>query len=79
MEPVELLSDEAIAQLQQMMETPLEDQASHFELALLGNILESGVQSLKNAAKDGKTCEIVLFQIIKNAFVLGRNHQGQLL
>lgn len=79
MEPIELLSEEAMAQLQQMIDTPLEDQASNFEMTLLGNILQSGVQSLKDASKDDKTREVILFQIIKNAFVLGRSHNHQLL
>lgn len=79
MEPVELLSDKAIAQLQQMMDTPLEDQASGFEMALLEQLLQSGAQSLQEAGDDRKKCEIILFQVIKNAFVLGRNHNHQLL
>lgn len=78
MEQLELPSEQALIQLQQMLDTPLENQASNFEVALLGNILQIGLQLLKDAGHDPKIFEVILFQLLKNAFVLGRSHRGQL-
>ncbi|HEX2930463.1 MAG TPA: hypothetical protein VHV54_12145 [Candidatus Binatia bacterium] len=69
---------EAVLQLQQMLETPIEDQAALYELNLLGSLLGNGVQLLKTAESEEETCD-VLRQMIKSAFVIGRRHVNQLV
>lgn len=78
MERVELPTEEAVSQLQQMLETPIEHQAASFELTLLSSILQSGMQSLSDAENNEEAFEI-LRQIIKSAFVIGRHHHDQLV
>ena len=78
MEMMQEPSEDTVAQLQQMLETPIEDQAAGYELALLGSVLENGAQLLTNSESDQETCEI-LGQIIKSAFVIGRRHVNRLI
>jgi hypothetical protein len=78
MEQLQELNEEAVLQLQQMLNTPIEDQAALYELNLLSSVLESGVHLLGNSESDQETCEI-LRQIIKSAFVIGRRHISQLV
>jgi hypothetical protein len=71
-------TDDAVLQLQQMLNTPIEDQAALYELTLLSSVLENGIQLLGNSESDQETGEI-LRQIIKSAFVIGRRHVNQLV
>jgi len=71
-------SDDAVVQLQQMLNTPIEDQAALYELNLLSSVLENGIQLLGNAESDQETCDIMR-QVIKSAFVIGRRHVNQLV
>ena len=73
MEQLHEPNEEAILQLQQMLNTPIEDQAASYELNLLSSVLENGAQLLENSESNQETCEI-LRQIIKSAFVIGRRH-----
>jgi hypothetical protein len=77
MELIELTEDAAL-QLQEMLNTPIEDQAAAYELILLGSILQSGLHSLENSENGDETCEI-LRQMLKSAFVIGRRHINQLV
>jgi hypothetical protein len=78
MELIDEPTDEAVSELQQMLETPIEDQARLFELNLLGSILGNGIHLLKTSESDEETCDI-LRQMIKSAFVIGRRHVHQLV
>jgi hypothetical protein len=78
MELIDEPTDEAVSELQQMLETPIEDQAASFELNLLGSILGNGIHLLKTSESDEETCDI-LRQMIKSAFVIGRRHVNQLV
>ena len=71
-------TDEAVLELQQMLDTPIEDQAALYELTLLGSVLGNGIQLLKTSDSEEETCDI-LRQIIKSAFVIGRRHANQLV
>jgi hypothetical protein len=71
-------NEEAVLELQQMLDTPIEDQAKLYELNLLGSVLGNGIQLLKTSESDEETCEI-LRQMIKSAFVIGRRHFNQLV
>jgi hypothetical protein len=71
-------TEDAVSQLQQMLNTPIEDQAALYELNLLSSVLENGVQLLGSSESDQETCDI-LRQIIKSAFVIGRRHVNQLV
>jgi hypothetical protein len=71
-------TEEAVLQLQQMLETPIEDQAASFEINLLGGVLANGIDLLNKAESAEETCEI-LRQMIKSAFVIGRRHVNQLV
>jgi hypothetical protein len=71
-------SQEAVLQLQQMLDTPIEDQAALYELNLLSAVLENGIHLLNNSEGEEETSEI-LRQIIKSAFVIGRRHVNQLI
>jgi hypothetical protein len=71
-------TEEALLQLQQMLTTPIEDQATLYELNLLGSVLTNGVELLKEAESDEETCEI-LRQMLKSSFVIGRRHFNQLV
>ena len=59
-------------------ETPIEDQAAAYELALLSQVLQNGMELLSNAESDQEAGEI-LRQLIKSAFVIGRRHFSQLV
>ena len=78
MEMLQELNEDAVLQLQEMLNTPIEDQAALFELNLLSSLLDNGVHLLGNAESDDETCEI-LRQVIKSAFVIGRRHINQLV
>jgi hypothetical protein len=67
-----------VLQLQEMLNTPIENQAALYELNLLSSVLENGVQLLENSESEQETCEI-LRQVIKSAFVIGRRHINQLV
>lgn len=71
-------NEEALLQLQEMLTTPIEDQATLYELNLLGSVLGNGIQLLNASENDEETCEI-LRQMIKSAFVIGRRHFNQLV
>lgn len=77
MEMLQELNEDAVLQLQQMLNTPIEDQAAFYELNLLSSLLDNGVHLLENAESDEETCDI-LRQVIKSAFVIGRRHINQL-
>jgi hypothetical protein len=78
MELLQEPNEEAVLQLQQMLTTPIEDQATLYELNLLGSVLTNGIQLLKASESDEETCEI-LRQMLKSAFVIGRWHFNQLV
>jgi hypothetical protein len=78
MELLQEPNEEAVLQLQQMLTTPIEDQATLYELNLLGSVLTNGIQLLKASESDEETCEI-LRQMLKSAFVIGRRHFNQLV
>ena len=78
MEPLQEPTEEAVLELQQMLETPIEDQAALYELNLLGGVLMSGINLLNEAETSEETCDI-LRQMIKSAFVIGRRHVNQLI
>lgn len=71
-------TEDAVSQLQEMLNTPIEDQAALFELNLLSSVLQNGLQLLTNSESDQETCEI-LRQMLKSAFVIGRRHVNQLV
>lgn len=72
-----LIDNDTTLQLQQMLETPIEDQAGTLELALLGNLLQNGMKSLMEA-DNGEEAGEILRQVIKSAFVIGRRHYDHL-
>lgn len=78
MEQITELSEEAIQQLQAMLDTPIEDQAASCELVLLGSLLQNGLLSLQSSEGTEETCDI-LRQLLKSAFVIGRRHVHQLV
>lgn len=78
MEQLHGLSEDAVLQLQAMLDTPIEDQAAPYELVLLGSLLQNGLQSLQNSESGEEMCEI-LRQLLKSAFVIGRRHVNQLV
>jgi hypothetical protein len=71
-------TEQAVLELQQMLDTPIENQAASFELGLLQTVLENGIHLLNNSEGEEETCEI-LRQMIKSAFVVGRRHINQLI
>jgi hypothetical protein len=78
MEQLHGLTEDAVLQLQAMLDTPIEDQAAPYELVLLGSLLQNGLQSLQNSESGEETREI-LRQLLKSAFVIGRRHVNQLV
>ena len=78
MEQVHEPNEEAVLQLQQMLDTPIEDQAASYELLLLGSVLQNGFDLLQRSESEQESCEI-LRQVIKSAFVIGRRHINQLV
>ena len=71
-------NQEIVTQIQQMLDTPIEDQAATFELALLGGVLQNTLEMLSNAENNQEASEI-LRSMIKSAFVIGRRHFNQLV
>jgi len=71
-------TDEAVSELQRMLDTPIEDQAASYELNFLGSILANGIELLNDARSEEEICEIMR-QMIKSAFVVGRRHSRQLI
>ena len=78
MEQLNEPTEEAVLQLQAMLNTPIEHQAASYELTLLGSVLQIGLHSLENSESGEETCEI-LRQMLKSAFVIGRRHINQLV
>lgn len=78
MEQLHEPTEDAVLQLQQMLNTPIEDQAASYELKLLSSVLQNGLELLTNSESDQETCEI-LRQMLKSAFVIGRRHINQLV
>jgi len=78
MEQLNQPTEAAVLQLQEMLNTPIEDQAASYELTLLGSVLQTGLYSLQNSESGEETCEI-LRQMLKSAFVIGRRHVKQLI
>ena len=78
MEQLSQPTEAAVLQLQEMLNTPIEDQAAAYELALLGTILQNGLQLLENSESSEETGEI-LRHMLKSAFVIGRRHINQLV
>ena len=78
MEQLNEPTEAAVLQLQEMLNIPIEDQAASYEVNLLSNVLQSGLQSLESSESREETCEI-LRQMLKSAFVIGRRHFNQLV
>lgn len=78
MESLNEPTEDAVQQLQEMLNTPIEDQAASFELNLLSSVLQNGLELLTNSESDQETCDI-LRQMLKSAFVIGRRHVNQLV
>ncbi|HEX2229020.1 MAG TPA: hypothetical protein VHM64_17940 [Candidatus Binatia bacterium] len=72
------MNPEAVLEIQQMLETPIEHQAAQYELSLLGVVLGNALQALQSAESDEETCE-VLSHMVKSAFVIGRRHVNRLI
>ena len=78
MEQLQMPNPDVVTQIQQMLDTPIEDQAATFELALLGNVLQNTLEMLNGAENNDEASEI-LRSMIKSAFVIGRRHFSQLV
>ena len=78
MEQQQIPNPDVVTQIQQMLDTPIEDQAATFELALLGNVLQNTLEMLNGAENNDEASEI-LRSMIKSAFVIGRRHFSQLV
>ena len=78
MEQLQIPDEDVVSQIQQMLDTPIEDQAAKFELAFLGNVLQNTLEMLSNAESNQEATEI-LRSMIKSAFVIGRRHFNQLV
>ena len=78
MELLEVPNQDEALQLRQMLETPIEDQAALYELGLLSQVLQNGMELLSSAESSQEAGEI-LRQMIKSAFVIGRRHFSQLV
>ena len=78
MEQLHMPNPDVVTQIQQMLDTPIEDQAATFELALLGNVLQNTLEMLNGAENNDEASEI-LRSMIKSAFVIGRRHFSQLV
>jgi len=72
------LNADAVLELQQMLDTPIEDQAASYELSMLGIVLGNAINALKSSDSDEETCE-VLSHMLKSAFVIGRRHVNRLI
>lgn len=75
MEALETVSVEAAAELRQMIEMPIEEQAADVELVLLQNVLQSAIQAFAGAA-DIEQAAVILSEVIKSAYVIGRRPLG---
>ena len=78
MEQPHMPNPDVVTQIQQMLDTPIEDQAATFELALLGNVLQNTLEMLSGVENSDEASEI-LRSMIKSAFVIGRRHFNQLV
>ena len=78
MDQLQMPNPDVVTQIQQMLDTPIEDQAATFELALLGNVLQNTLEMLNGAENNDEASEI-LRSMIKSAFVIGRRHFSQLV
>ncbi len=78
MEQQQMPNPDVVTQIQQMLDTPIEDQAATFELALLGNVLQNTLEML-NGAENNEEASEILRSMIKSAFVIGRRHFSQLV
>ena len=78
MEELNEPTEAAVLQLQEMLKTPMENQAASYELTLLGTVLQNGLQLLENSETCEETGEI-LRHMLKSAFVIGRRHINQLV
>ena len=78
MEQLNEPTEDAVLQLQEMLNTPIENQAASYELSLLGGLLQTGLYSLENSESGEETCEI-LRHMLKSAFVIGRRHSNHLV
>jgi hypothetical protein len=78
MEQLHIPNPDVVTQIQQMLDTPIENQAATFELALLGNVLQNTLEMLSGAENNDEASEI-LRSMIKSAFVIGRRHFNQLV
>jgi hypothetical protein len=78
MEQLHMPNPDVVTQIQQMLDTPIEDQAATFELALLGNVLQNTLEMLRGVENNDEASEI-LRSMIKSAFVIGRRHFNQLV
>jgi hypothetical protein len=72
------MNAEAVLEIQQMLDTPIENQAAQYELSMLGIVLGNAIQALKTSESDEETCE-VLSHMLKSAFVIGRRHVNRLI
>jgi hypothetical protein len=72
------MNPEAVLEIQQMLDTPIEHQASQYELSMLGVVLGNALQALQSSESDEETCE-VLSHVLKSAFVIGRRHVNRLI
>jgi hypothetical protein len=72
------IDPEAVVELQQMLDTPIENQAAQDELSMLGIVLGNTLQALQTSESDEETCE-VLSRMLKTAFVIGRRHVNRLV
>jgi len=72
------MNAEAVLEIQQMLDTPIENQAAQYELSMLGIVLGNAIQALKTSESEEETCE-VLSHMLKSAFVIGRRHVNRLI
>jgi hypothetical protein len=72
------LNADAVRELQQMLDTPIEDQAAAYEVSMLGIVLGNAIQALQASESQEETCE-VLSHMLKSAFVIGRRHVNRLI
>jgi hypothetical protein len=72
------LNADAVRELQQMLDTPIEDQAAAYEVSMLGIVLGNAIQALQASESEEETCE-VLSHMLKSAFVIGRRHVNRLI
>ena len=71
MEIRQALNADAILELKQMLDRPIEDLATAYELEWLDKILDNGLRAVQDADNEKETRAALSF-IIKSAFVIGR-------